>query len=101
MAQWNSAAQPDLDSLRAAACNTASSPMIPLVIRDGGVAATTRTRQSNRGTIHDLDGGIRRTPGRARLALSDLCVLCTIFAACMPCHPTLFESSAGTPDRSA
>ena len=25
--------------------------MIPLVIRDCGVAATTRTRQSNRGTI--------------------------------------------------
>src|SRR4029077_9272520 len=101
MAQWNSVAQPDLDSLRAAACNTASSPMIPLVIRDGGGAATTRTRHSNRGTIHDLDGGIRRTPGRARLALSDLCVLRTFFSPRMPCYPALLDSSAGTPDRSA
>src|ERR1044072_7840300 len=101
MAQWSSPAQPDLDSLRAAACNTASSPMIPLVIRERGVAATTRTRQSNRGTIHDLDGGTRRASTRARLALSDLCVLRPIFAARRPCHPTLLDSSAGTPDRSA
>src|SRR4026209_1074843 len=101
MAQWRSPAQPDLDSLRAAACNAASSPMVPLVIRDGGVVATTRTRQSNRGTIHDLGGSVRRTSSRARLALSDLCVLCIMFTARKPCHPTLLDPSAGTPDRLA
>jgi len=75
--------------------------MIPRVIRDGGVVATTRTWQPNRVTIHDLDGVIRRTSSRARLALSDLRLLFGMFEAGKSRHPTLLDPSTWTPNQLA
>ena len=63
------------------------------------MVTTTRTRQPNRVTIHDLDGVIRRSSSHARLALSDLCLLFGLFEAGKSGYPTLLDASAGTPNQ--
>ena len=98
MAQRSSHAQPGFDSLQAAACDTASSRMIPRVIRERGMVAATRARQPDDVAVHHLGGALYRTSHRPRLAVSHLRLLPGFFEASTACHPTLLDAGAGTPD---